>query len=459
MAIENTYLLGKNITLGCGFDLQAKAPLDSRETVATYAGLAALVNGNAAYEGMRVFVETGDEKGNYQYINGEWKNELAELKALIDSTATAAMEFKGTASELPATASAGDFYKVVAEFKVADVTAKLGDSIVYDGETWYHIPSGDDIEDTWRPITGVKSDAELTFEAGDGLEKTVAETGTVTYKHIALDAPKDVTAEGEERTRTYITALISDGMGHIIGYKTATENVEDTNTTYAFEGISDDAGSNVSFTVTPSEIGGTEGSPVTVRLDAYTRGETDNLVAKKIGDFKTAIVDPIAADVADFKANKAEYATTAQVATAKQEAIDAAKDYADSLDHEDTTYTVAPTDNALEFTVTPTGKGEAQTVKLVAPDVGVTKIVAGNADIVVTPEVGTGVVTVAHKTYETGTVKDVAHDDDTDPSFITGITIDNGHVTGATVKNLKTVLQSMVVVLDGGTLKFTTDNI
>ena len=54
MAIENTYLLGKNITLGCGFDLQAKAPLDSRQTVPAFAGLQALIDGNAAYEGMIV---------------------------------------------------------------------------------------------------------------------------------------------------------------------------------------------------------------------------------------------------------------------------------------------------------------------------------------------------------------------------------------------------------------------
>ena len=439
MAIENTYLLGKNITLGCGFDLQAKAPLDSRTTVATYAGLAALVAGNAAYEGMRVFVETGAEKGNYQYISGEWKNELAELKALIESTATAAMEFKGTASELPGAATAGDFYKVVAEFEVADTIAKIGDSIVYDGTTWYLIPSGDDIEDTWRPITGVDTDSTLTFEAGDGLEKTVTASGTVTYKHIELDAPEDVTAEGEERTRTYITALISDGFGHIIGYKTATENVEDTDTTYSFEGTTED--SDVYFNVTPVDKAGTEGTPVTVRLDAYTKTQTDTKAAE-------------AQAAAEAKAAELDTALKAELEAAIEQSTKDAKEYAAALDHEDTTYTVAPTENALEFTVTPTGKGTAQTVKLVAPtvDVGVTKVTAGT-DIVVTPATGTGAVTVAHKEYGTGTVKDTAHDSDKDPSFVTGIQIENGHVTGATVQNLKTVLESLMIVLDGGTLK------
>lgn len=68
MAVENTYL-GNGITLMSGFDYQAKKPLDSRATVATYAGLAALVAGDAAYEGMLVYVE-----GNgltYQYVKKE----------------------------------------------------------------------------------------------------------------------------------------------------------------------------------------------------------------------------------------------------------------------------------------------------------------------------------------------------------------------------------------------------
>jgi hypothetical protein len=136
-------------------------------------------------------------------------------------------------------------------------------------------------------------------------------------------------------------------------------------------------------------------------------------------------------------------------------AIKEAKDYADSLDHEDTTYVVAPTANALEFTVTPDGKGEVQTVTLVAPtvDTGVMSVTAGtsNQDIIVSTT--EGAVTVSHKDYQTGTVKDAAHDSATDPSFVTGITIENGHVTGATVQNLKEILKGMTIVLDGGTLK------
>lgn len=75
MAIENAKF-GKGIALAGGFDLGAKAPLDSRLTVATIEERDAHVEGNRAYDGMLVFVEAN--KITYQYIlgedgTGEWK--------------------------------------------------------------------------------------------------------------------------------------------------------------------------------------------------------------------------------------------------------------------------------------------------------------------------------------------------------------------------------------------------
>lgn len=285
MAIENTYLLGKNITLGCGFDLQAKAPLDSRQIVPSTAGLQALIDGNAAYEGMIVYDEESKKTYQAQIVDDvltfrEFGINEAELKDLIASETTAAMEFKGAATALPENPAKGDMYKVTTSFKVDEEDVKVGDSIVYDGEQWFIIPSGDDIEDTWRPVTGVDNDSTLTFAAGDKLEKTVAADGTITYKHEAIDAPEDMTAEDDEKTRTYITQLITDNHGHIIGFKTATENVEDTNTEYTFEGQSDKA-TSVYFQVTSNEEGA---SAEVVYLDAYSKNEADGkFVAKETG--------------------------------------------------------------------------------------------------------------------------------------------------------------------------------
>ena len=72
MAIE----FGKGIALAGGFDLGAKAPLDSRLTVATIEERDAHVTGNRAYEGMLVYVEA--DKITYQYVadaegNLSWK--------------------------------------------------------------------------------------------------------------------------------------------------------------------------------------------------------------------------------------------------------------------------------------------------------------------------------------------------------------------------------------------------
>ena len=319
MAIEKTYLLGKNITLGCGFDLQAKAPLDSRQVVPEYDGLQALINGNAAYEGMIVYDEETKKTYQAQIVDDVLKfrefgiNE-SELKDLIASETTAAMEFKGAANALPENPAKGDMYKVTASFKVGEEDAKIGDSIVYDGEQWFIIPSGDDIEDTWRPVTGVDNDATLTFAAGDKLEKTVAADGTITYKHVAIDAPTNMNEEGDEPTRTYITQLISDNHGHIIGFKTATEHVVNTDTTYEFVGlpIGEDevAPSNVYFQVTSSEEGATA---EVIYIDAYTRNEADGKFVEKVDgkqlsteDFTTALLNKLNG-IAE-EANKYEHA-------------------------------------------------------------------------------------------------------------------------------------------------------
>ena len=62
---------GKGITVASGFDLGAKAPLDSRLTVKTIEERNAHVSGNRAYEGMLVYVEA--DKKTYQLIDGAWE--------------------------------------------------------------------------------------------------------------------------------------------------------------------------------------------------------------------------------------------------------------------------------------------------------------------------------------------------------------------------------------------------
>ena len=72
-------------------------------------------------------------------------------------------------------------------------------------------------------------------------------------------------------------------------------------------------------------------------------------------------------------------------------------------------------------------------------------------DIVATPGVN-GSVTVAHKTFTTGAyTKNPADSDKTgDVYLMTGVAVDNGHVTGANVQSLAHALMGMSFIFDGG---------
>lgn len=293
---------------------------------------------------------------------------------------------------------------VVAEFEASEfIKDGMLHDVEYDADT-------NKLTFTWNTDAGTKTDEVVlsdiidpyVFEAGAKLDVVVDGT-KVTYAHETVAAPTETAGSG----RKYLTGVTTDGYGHITGFTTATEVDQD-------------------------------------------------LTHDHDGQYKviqTPVVDPTAAgkslEFIDTISQDAQGKITATKKTVNLEDY-YTKEEADAAD-DNTTYTVEATETPLQFTVTPS-EGAVQTVTLVAPDVGVTKVVAGT-DIVVTPTDGKGEVTVAHKAYTTGTVMDAAHNTKTDPSFITGISIENGHVTGATVQNLKEVLKSMTIVLDGGTLK------
>jgi hypothetical protein len=344
MAINYELINKGGISLGTNFELLSEKPLDSRLVVPSLAGLQNYIDNAAAYEGMIVFDKDTKKTYQVQVIDGvlsyrEFGINENELKDLIASETTAAMEFKGATAVLPEEPSKGDMWKVTAEFKIDDADVKVGDSIVYNGEEWFIIPSGDDIEDTWRPVDGVANDATLKFAAGDKLDVAVANDGTITYKHEAIDAP-ELLAENEQ-TRTYITAVETDGHGHITGYKTATENVEDTNTEYTFE--SQVETSSVYFNVTPNSKDAVEQS---VYVDAYSKNEVDekvkalnleiygNEVAQETSRIDTAVADAAeakstantaAGDAAQAKTDAAEALRIAgEAKTAATDAVNGA---------------------------------------------------------------------------------------------------------------------------------------
>ena len=286
MAIDFSKINGGDISLMANFGYYGDRPLDARQVVPALDGIQTLIDNDAAYAGMVTYVtseerlyEIYDNEGILSYRPLTYTQ--AELNEIVGQVATAAMEFKGAAAALPENPAKGDMYKVAGEnidITIDGVAAKLGDSVVYDGEKWFLIPSGDDIEDTWRAITGVDNAATLSFVNGNNTTAEVKATGEVTFHHNKLTAaPADITTPDDlvdadgNRIRTYLTAVEVDEYGHVTNYKTATENVEDTDTTYTFECQVEEGHSNVYFSVKASDAEHAQ----EVCLDAYTRNETD----------------------------------------------------------------------------------------------------------------------------------------------------------------------------------------
>lgn len=202
--MANVYTGGIQINTS-GFEVKAKAPVDSRFRVINGTGLGELL----AYEGLISYNE-GD-KTYYQYVDGAWKSlyvsseeELQNfIKDYVTGEALTVMEFKGTTASLPSSTglTKGDFYKVTANFTLpvannaeggsTAVSVKKGDSIIYNGDSkWYHIPSGDDIEDTWRPIKagGNTLESKETLELIAGTNVTITENaGKVTITATDTD--------------------------------------------------------------------------------------------------------------------------------------------------------------------------------------------------------------------------------------------------------------------------------
>lgn len=83
---------------------------------------------------------------------------------------------------------------------MAGKEVKAGDSLVWNGYGWYVIPSGDDIEDTWRQIKVINGESTTTLGsvplaliAGNNVTLTATESGNVTID-VNVDIPEVVKA-------------------------------------------------------------------------------------------------------------------------------------------------------------------------------------------------------------------------------------------------------------------------
>jgi len=201
-------------------------------------------------------------------------------------------------------------------------------------------------------------------------------------------------------------------------------------------------------------------------FDAFNNGTSKDVAAIEADIVTKANAAQSAAEAKAAELDTALHNTiSGEVATAKQEAIDAAKAYAATKEQGDKIDNLSNgiaydsgflNLTANEVTVNTTafsynGKEVATVDDVAAVDVGVTKITAGT-DIVVTPAEGTGEVTVSHKEYNTGLLtKDPDQLDEGDAYVFTGLTLNNGHVESGSMKSIKDILEAMSFTIDGGT--------
>lgn len=255
---ENTNIYTGGVVIAGDLEIGAVGKAaDARLTVKNPTGLSELVSAKKVYDGMIVYCESTktyhqcsvEWDANMNITASSWKQveykSLEELKALIAQESTAAMEFKGTITDakLPTTGNKGDLYKIAqkeveipaqknaekdAEGKEFAVTAKPGDSIVCEVVTvdnvetikWYLIPSGDDIEDTWRAIkvngNEVLGNGTTTnpVDFQQGANVTITEVGGVvtiaakdTHYESKLVAASSATNAVDENTENEYTYL------------------------------------------------------------------------------------------------------------------------------------------------------------------------------------------------------------------------------------------------------------
>lgn len=198
MAVE----FGKGITLAGGFDLGAKAPLDSRLTVATIADRDAHVTNNRAYEGMLVYVEA--DKTTYQYVDGTWNvfgfNETDFQTHVVDNlttdSATQALSARqGKVLNDRLVIAEG----LVADHKTAIQNIKNGDSL-------------DSFKDVEDELKNYATDANAQKYASDAQAAAEAKAGEAlaAANQAAQAAANAATAAGNAQTRADDAYALAD---------------------------------------------------------------------------------------------------------------------------------------------------------------------------------------------------------------------------------------------------------
>ena len=277
-------------------------------------------------------------------------------------------------------------------------------------------------------------EADIVSKANAAKSSAITEAGnldtalhTVISKEIDDDVAAAISAE-VTRSNDYADKAESDAIATAASQADAKDAALKT----AIEGTSGDASSAKTIAGAKKYA---EEKAEAARSAAVSTAASD--ATSKANTAKSEAISAAASD-ATTKANNAKSgAISAVVGTANDDADD------------DTIKGVRKAFAAGDTATLTSAQTYADTV---AANAVKNNITAGNTDIVITrPTSGDNKdkTVISHKAYGTGTY--TKPDSVSDANFVTGINIENGHVTGASIKSLAEALSAMTFIFDGGT--------
>ena len=162
---------------------------------------------------------------------------IEALGKSMEFVGTLASDGSGTVTALPVASddTIGNVYKVSVAGTYNSKACKVGDMFICDNsKVWRYVPSGDDIEDTWRKIQiaggAIPDTDQFNIAAGDGVTVTSSRNGdvtTATVAHADTSNVGDLNQDGSDYassiSRRYVNGLTFDEYGHVTGYTVGTE--------------------------------------------------------------------------------------------------------------------------------------------------------------------------------------------------------------------------------------------
>ena len=376
---------------------------------------------NTRLEKVEAFFTTKDAEGKDVEID-KALDTLVEIQKYITEDGTAAGEMVEDIAQ-----NASDIDALESRMNTAESTITSLGSNKLDKSTYETYINGKSMSDA-----DLKKYAEDEADAAQSAaEAKAAELDSALHTVISKEIDDDVKAAVDaEVTRS--NAKAKELADQALADAKSDASSKDASLKTAIEGTSSDASSAKTIAGAKKYA---EEKAEAARSAAVSTASAD--ATSKANAAKEAAISTAAAD-ATTKANDA-----------KSEAIAAVVGTADSGADTDTIKGVRKAFESADTTVLNTAKSYADGV---AANAVKNNIKSGNDDIVITrPDSGddAGKTVISHKVYGTGEY--TKPDSVNDANFVTGVQIENGHVTGATVKSLAEALSAMTFIFDGGT--------